>query len=126
LEPLEARTRWVESDLREPEWASRLPEAPADAVLSTTALHWFPAGPLERIYRGVASRLRTGGVFLNGDHMAFAANQPTISSAVHRISERDQSAAKARPGAEDWDRWWGRVRAQPALAPLVAERDRRF
>lgn len=126
LEPLEARTRWVEADLREPEWASRLPAAPADAVLSTTALHWFPAEKLGRIYQGVAGRLRPGGIFLNGDHMAFAENQPRLSEVAHKISQRDQTVAKARPGAEDWDRWWARIRAQAPFAPLIAERDRRF
>ncbi len=126
LQPLEARTRWVEADLRDPEWPSRLPAPYADVVLSTTALHWFPSEQLGRVYAGIAARLRPGGWFLNGDHMAFAPNQATLSSVIHRISDRDQRLAEVRPGAEDWDRWWARVRAQPDLGPLMAERDRRF
>jgi len=126
LEPLAARTRWVEADLREPDWASRLPRAPADAVLSTTALHWFPAERLARVYEGVAAHLRPGGLFLNGDHMAFGPDQSTLSATAHRIAAAAQETAQARPGAEDWDRWWARIRAQAALAPWVAERDRRF
>jgi SAM-dependent methyltransferase len=126
LQPLEARTRWIEADLREANWSSRLPPAPADAVLSTTALHWFPSDRLAGIYREVAGRLRPGGLFLNGDHMAYSPEQPTLAAAARRISERDSTIARARPGAEDWDRWWARIRAQTPLAPLVAERDRRF
>jgi SAM-dependent methyltransferase len=126
LAPLEARTRWVEADLREPGWSAKLPGAPADAVVSTTALHCFHRQALGRIYEDIAARLRPGGVFLNGDHLAFAPDQPILSKAVHDLYERDLAEARARPHAEDWDRWWARIRSQAALAPLVAERDRRF
>ena len=126
LDPLESRTRWIEADLREPGWSSRLPEATADVVLSTTALHWFTSERLAQIYGEVAGGLKPGGLFLNGDHMSYGPDQSTLAAAVRRIADRDLASARARPGAEDWDLWWARVRSQPALAELVAERDRRF
>src|SRR5438874_1750948 len=42
----DGRLRWVEADLREPNWIDQLGERQVDAVLSTTALHWLDAGAL--------------------------------------------------------------------------------
>src|SRR5580693_5788262 len=84
--------RFVDQDLREPGWATRLGlEAgrPVDAVVSTTALHWLSAAELRSLYVTLAGLLRPGG-------------QPS--------------------GVENWDEWWQAVAADPALAGAAAER----
>ena len=45
-------------------------DRPADAAVSTTALHWLPADALAALYAEVATVLRPGGLLLNGDHLA--------------------------------------------------------
>jgi SAM-dependent methyltransferase len=120
------RLRWIEADLRRPDWAERLGEPVLDAVLTTTALHWLSAEDLVRTYRLLAERLRPGGVLLNGDHMRFPYPMATFRRVAQDVRERRRAAAFARPGAEDWQAWWATVEREPALAPLVEERRRRF
>jgi uncharacterized protein (DUF1684 family) len=56
--------------LRTPGWAAELDlDRPADAVVSTTALHWLSEAGLRTAYTEPASALRPGGLFLNGDHL---------------------------------------------------------
>src|SRR6266699_978348 len=50
--------------------ACAAPDRPADAAVSTTALHWLPPDALAAMYAEVASVLRPGGLVLNGDHLA--------------------------------------------------------
>jgi hypothetical protein len=46
LGDMQGRLRWVEADISEPSWHSRLGEEQVDAVVTTTALHWLYAGSL--------------------------------------------------------------------------------
>lgn len=126
LAPVESRVHWVETDLRASQWVDAVPKAPADAVVSTTALHWFPPNALGRLYGEVAGRLRTGGIFVNGDQLGYEEDQPTFSTAARTLRHRDQDAAEQRPGAEDWELWWAKLRAERSLAKLFEEKDRRF
>jgi hypothetical protein len=65
------RLRFVDADLRD-HWESRL-HAGVDPAVSTTALHWLQAGALAGFYEQLASVIRSGGVFVDGDHLAFGA-----------------------------------------------------
>jgi SAM-dependent methyltransferase len=128
LGTLDGRLTWLQDDLNDPAWAERLAERLAgrqlDAVLSSTALHWVSPGTLARVYRELGQLMRPGGVFLNGDHMAYAPDRPTIRGLAMGIRERRRTQASAN--AETWERWWQAVESEPALADLFAERERRF
>jgi SAM-dependent methyltransferase len=89
-------------------------------------LHWLSPGTLARVYRELGQLVRPGGVFLNGDHMRYAPDRPTIGAMAAGARERRRAATQAEGTAEDWERWWQAVEAEPALKELVAERERRF
>ncbi len=126
LSRYDRRLSWVEADLRDARWVEALPAGPFDAILSTTALHWLAAPDVLRLYRQLHTLLRPRGLFMNGDQMTFDPGQPTfraLARAIHR--RRSEEGGRGR-SAEDWDLWWERLEAEPALAPLFAERKRRF
>jgi len=122
----EGRLRWVEADLRHDTWLDQISDLSFDAVLSTTALHWLRDEPLARVYAQVARVLRPGGVLLNGDHMRFGAQLPTIERVATTLTTRGSAAAVAQPGGEDWEMWWAALAAEPAMQEFLAERARRF
>lgn len=118
------RVEWREADLRADDWAGDLAPGSFDAVLSATALHWFQPEALVRLYRHLAELLAEGGIFLNFDPL------PSSAARLDKLSRgllADWRAANhARPGVEDWERYWAAARAEPAFAGLLAERERRF
>lgn len=118
--------RWVTADLEQEDWVARLGETTFDVVLSTTALHWLPANHLVHLYHELAPLIRPGGLFLNGDHLPFAADLPTFRHLSQAAEERQWVTAFEREGREDWASWWDAVRREPGIAPLMTERDRRF
>lgn len=124
------RLTWIDDDLNDPAWANRLAaklgERKLDAVLSTTALHWVSPGTLARVYREIGQLMRPGAVFLNGDHMAYSPERPTIAGAAARLKEQRRARIDEESAAEDWPRWWQNVAKEPAFADLHAERERRF
>jgi SAM-dependent methyltransferase len=131
LGTLDGRLTWLEEDLNDGVWVERLAERlggrQLDAVLSTTALHWVSPGTLARVYRELGQLMRPGGVFLNGDHMAYSPDRPTIRDLAMGTRERRRTeTTEAKPNAETWEGWWQAVAAEPALAELHAERERRF
>ena len=130
LGTLDGRLTWCDDNLNDPGWADRLAERlggrQLDAVLSSTALHWLAPGTLARVYRELGQLMRPGGVFLNADHMAYAPDRPTIRELALGARERRRLAVQAEGPAEDWERWWQAIEAEPALAELFAERERRF
>ncbi len=119
------RLRWVEADLRQPTWVDALQSGPFDAILSTTALHWLTAPDLARLYRQLRGLLRKGGVFMNGDHMAFDPAQPVLRSLAETVNERRERAGFRDRSVEDWRSWWHRLEKVESLSPLFAERRRR-
>lgn len=119
------RLRFVTTDLNDPRWFERIGlEGNADAALSTTALHWLSLPGLTRLYGDLASVLRPGGVFLDGDHCRFP-GQPRLKAAARRIAEVARSRHAPTPEtSETWDQWWEAARSEPAFVEMVAERDR--
>lgn len=122
--------RFTDLDLREPGWSAALGlDGPADAAVSTTALHWLPPGALRAMYAELATVLRPGGLLLNGDH--FTAAEPGVARLGRALTERQQrraaEAAAADPGGrgEGWSQWWEAAEADPGLAGLTEERNRR-
>jgi hypothetical protein len=120
------RLAWIEADLTREDWPAALPETPADAAVSTTAIHWLPPGRIVTLYRTLARVIRPGGLLLNGDTMHFPAQAEHFRKVAAAITDRRRAAHRAQSGAEDWEAYWTALRAVPALGPLFAERDRRF
>lgn len=126
LSDMQNRLRWVEADLRDPSWVTQLGEAQVDAVLSTTALHWLPSATLVQLYQQLAQLVRPGGVFMNGDHLAFAPSLSTFRKAIEEIQKRRLSEALHHPKVEDWTAWWNALKREAGMEALFAERERRF
>jgi SAM-dependent methyltransferase len=126
LGTLGGRVSWHKLDLTERDWAAGLPVATFDAVLSTTALHWLAPDVLARVYRDLGALIRPGGLFLNGDHMAYPPHEGTFARLAGTLKERRRASAFSDTGAEDWETWWDALRAEPDLGALFEERERRF
>lgn len=114
------RVTLVTADLKDPDWTAKLPHDTYDAVLTATALHWLHSEPLRVLYGQVAGIVRTGGVFLNADHMPDPAT-PGINAAESAQRHARMERAKAG-GAVDWREWWQLAAADPLLAEATAER----
>jgi trans-aconitate methyltransferase len=125
LGDMQGRLRWVDADISEPSWYSRLGEEQVDAVLSTTALHWLHAGELVELYRQLGVFVRPGGVFLNGDNFGFAPHLPSFNT-VTEHGHAQWTAQASAAEKEDWEEWWEALRHEPGMEPFFAERVRRF
>jgi SAM-dependent methyltransferase len=129
--PALAGLRFTDLDLRSPGWASRLGlTRPADAAVSTTALHWLTPPALRAMYAELATVLRPGGLLLDGDHLTEDASvAPTLArldeALTRRIAERGTRHGTGTGPPEDWQAWWQAATADPALAGPAAERKRR-
>lgn len=125
-EPDRAGLRFTDRDLRVAGWSAGLGlDRPADAAVSTTALHWLSEPELRAMYAELATVLRPGGVLLNGDHMdEDKAAAPTLARLGDALIRREQ---RRFPDGllENWNDWWAAVLADPALAGPAAERARR-
>ncbi|MEU0648564.1 class I SAM-dependent methyltransferase [Streptomyces umbrinus] len=114
------RVSFVTADLKDPDWAEKLPYDSYDAVLTATALHWLHREPLAVLYGQVAGLVRDGGVFMNADHM--------IDEATPRINAADRAQRHARmdeakaAGVLDWADWWQLAAQDPVLAGPTARR----
>ncbi|GAA0366888.1 class I SAM-dependent methyltransferase [Microbispora corallina] len=115
--------RFADLDLRVPGWSDALGlDRPADAAVSTTALHWLPEPELRRVYGELATVLRPGGLFLNGDHLISGDATPTLARLEVAVHEREERRRFAQGRPEDWRQWWDAVTADPALADLTRAR----
>jgi SAM-dependent methyltransferase len=119
--PGRTELRFADLDLGTPGWAAQLDlDRPADAAVSTTALHWLPEPSLRTAYAELASVLRPGGLFLNGDHMEVG--ESTLQRLERALAERATQRRFGEDTPEDWRQWWDAAAADPALAELVAAR----
>lgn len=116
------RVTFVTADLKDHDWAGKLPYASYDAVLTATALHWLHTEPLTALYRRIGGLVRDGGVFMNADHM-IDTETPRINAAerAHRHAAMDRAKDA---GALDWADWWALAAKDPVLAGPTAERYR--
>jgi SAM-dependent methyltransferase len=122
-----AGLRFADRDLRVPGWPAGLGLGrPADAAVSTTALHWLPALALRVMYAELAPVLRPGGLLLDGDHLTDDEGQTPVLARLNRVlTERWEERAVAGAGQEDWKDWWQAATADPILAGPAAEREQR-
>lgn len=119
------RLRWIEADIRDPTWPDRLEVARVDVVLTTTALHWLRPEALLPLYQQLAALIRPEGLFLNGDHLRFSPQQPSLRKLAEHIYRRQEQTV-IQQGGETWTQWWDRLGQESALAEQFAERERRF
>jgi SAM-dependent methyltransferase len=123
--------RFLDIDLRSSGWETGLglePGRRVDAVVSTTALHWLPAAELRALYRALASLLRPGGLFLDGDHLRRDETESPALARLDRAIEEAEDRRRFPDGhaahAEDWREWWQAVAVEPTLAEAAAARER--
>ncbi|WTP60174.1 class I SAM-dependent methyltransferase [Streptomyces phaeochromogenes] len=114
------RVTFVTADLKDPDWAAKLPYDSYDAVLTATALHWLHREPLAVLYGQVAGLVRDGGVFMNADHM-IDETTPRINAADRAQRHARMDEAKAA-GVLDWADWWQLAAQDPVLAGPTARR----
>jgi SAM-dependent methyltransferase len=117
------RLTFVTADLRDPRWHEAV--GLADAVVSSTALHWLRPDDTERLYCDLADLIRPDGVFLDADQARGGPDETGLAEAATRVAQLHRARLQAgTPPAESWQGWWDAVRAEPAFADAVAERDR--
>jgi SAM-dependent methyltransferase len=118
--------RFAARDLRTPGWSRDLGlDRPADAAVSTTALHWLAPEELGRLYAELAGLLRPGGLLLDGDHLrADPAQTPVLNRLEQALEEQDNERNPVPPGTPDWASWWQAAAADPDLAGLHEQRQR--
>ncbi len=119
--------RFADVDLRSDGWTGALDlDRPADAALSTTALHWLRPEALHVMYARLATVLRPGGLLLDGDHLKDDATAvPTLARLGQALIEREEQRRFPDGLPESWQGWWDGVKEDPALAGAVAEREQR-
>ena len=118
------RVRIVRADLRDPAWFDALGGVEADAVVTSTALHWLPEADLARLYRDLRALVRPGGFVANADMMPLD-DLPALTEPLVALARQREAAALAR-GMEAWHAWWDRAAVDPALAGPMAERSSLF
>ena len=119
------RFRIEARDLADEDWSTNYSDGQFNVVTSSTALHWLDDDSLGRVIGAAARVLAPGGVFLNADNLGFTPPQGTFQRVATALDIAHVSAAE-NAGGENWTAWWASVRADPELAELCAERDRRF
>ena len=119
--------RFADVDLRSDGWTGALGlDRPADAAVSTTALHWLRPEALHAMYARLATVLRPGGLLLDGDHLRDDATAvPTLARLGQALIEREEQRRFPDGLPESWVGWWDGIKEDPALAAPVAERERR-
>ncbi|MBG0829426.1 methyltransferase domain-containing protein [Planomonospora sp. ID67723] len=117
------RLRFVPLDLRTPGWTDSLGlDRPADAAVSTTALHWISESELPKVYAELATVLRPGGLLLNGDHLETDDTTPVLARLERAVHDRATERRFGGRRPEGWREWWDAVAADPAFAELHSAR----
>ena len=119
--------RFADVDLRSDGWTGALGlDRPADAAVSTTALHWLRPEALHVMYARLATVLRPGGLLLDGDHLKDDATAvPTLARLGQALIEREEQRRFPNGLPESWEGWWDGIKEDPALAAPVAVREQR-
>ena len=102
LMDFQKRATLVLADMRDPKWIEKVP-IPTDAVVSTTALHWFTEEQLSKLYKQIAAIIRAGGIFLNADHVGSESDAIQIAWERNR---QDMLRDESDPNADDWEGFW--------------------
>ena len=102
LAKFDGSAKLVRADLRKKGWTD-IVGRPFDAIVSATALHWFSAAQLGRLYKQFAGILKPGGIFLNTDH---AGSCCKLIQKDWENQRRCLALKNAKNKADDWDGFW--------------------
>ncbi|MBW8002460.1 MAG: class I SAM-dependent methyltransferase [Planctomycetes bacterium] len=94
------RVHIIFDDLRQPSWLKQISE-PIDAVVSATALHWMQQDELTNLYGQFAKVLRSGGIFLNADHVG--SDSGKTQKAWQKRKEESHNQGE---NCETWEDFW--------------------
>jgi hypothetical protein len=118
------RVQWSEADLREPGWTDHV-GGQLEAVLTSTAVHWFNPQVTQRIYCEVAHLLVPKGLFAIAD--LIPSGDGTNSLSRYGVESLFRwTARETRNEGEDWISFWGAARQEPGFTALIQARDRRL
>ncbi|SCL23908.1 Methyltransferase domain-containing protein [Micromonospora nigra] len=120
------RLRFVDADISRPDLLDLLGLDQVDAVLSSTALHWLPPHALVALYGRMGTLLRPGGILLNADNIPFGRERGRFQEMAEARRARHAVAAFGADMVSGWRAFWEAAEAEPALAAVSAERNRRF
>jgi len=134
LGDFQGRLTWLEADLRSIDLLAEFTKAKIgekiDAVLSTTAIHWFLNTELLGLYQQLGQLICPGGIFLNGDNIRFSPTLPTFQQVSETLNQRQELSSFQVQGVENWQQWWEAIAQEfsqnPDLNNLLQERYRRF
>lgn len=102
LERFGDRAKLALADLRCKTWPKLMVE-PVDAAVSATALHWFKQDELEILYEQLSEIMRSGGIFLNADHVASGSEKVQQAWQDHRSAMRREEKNAL---VDDWRDFW--------------------
>jgi SAM-dependent methyltransferase len=119
------RLKWVDAKLGQRGWVDRLPYRRFDVALSTTALHWLKSRDLRQLYRDLHGLLRPRGVFLNGDHLPWGAEDLRLSRLAESVRRVRFRGVSLNSEWRAWREWWEDAARLPALKPLFRLREER-
>lgn len=116
-----AALSFVETDIAEAGWSRNLGlDRPADAAVSTTALHWLLPEQLRVLYAETAGVLTPGGLLLNGDNLRETA--PTLRSLEGKLVDRKKGRRFGVDSPPQWDQWWDDVLSDPVLSQFTSRK----
>ncbi|MHC4441886.1 MAG: class I SAM-dependent methyltransferase [Planctomycetota bacterium] len=104
-----ANIQFLQVDIRKGQWWEPY-KTKFDLVLSATTLHWLNADNLVKTYRRTFQALKSGGWFLNSDHIAD--DNPEIQSQNRKLLQDNQKADFDATGADDWDSFFQSLAVQ--------------
>jgi SAM-dependent methyltransferase len=119
------RLRWVDARLGRPGWIEQLPAGRYDVALSTTALHWLGGAELRQLYRDLHGLLRKGGVFLDGDRLAWGPKHRELSRLAESVRRLRFRGASLDSEWAAWTKWWEDAQELSELRPLFRLRKER-
>jgi len=114
LKPFGDRAKVVRCDMRKEGFTTEdtelTEEDSAEAVVSSTTLHWFGEGILEKTFAACAKVLVPGGLFMNTDHIQ--SDDPAIARLALDLNEAERAAIFQRTRAMTWDEFWDGLGAE--------------
>ena len=124
LASADRRLEIAEVDLTRDDWAEHplITQAPFDAVVSSTALHWLQPGTLVDVYRRLTDLLRPGGIVLNGDHLSYSDHHQGVVARIARADDQEMQQETFAGDVDTWDEWWQAVADTPRYAAALARR----
>lgn len=121
-----SRVRILEYDLKGNEWLHAIDDEKFDAIVSTTALHWIPKSNLKSLYENFYNILKSGGIFMDGDHFRSNNDSEYIQNLYSKIRDKISGDNLSREEAMNWEQWWKYIADRGVFSEELMERSRRY